>query len=39
MEPTANQSVYFFTFPDILRGKVFYQAFESKREVCLFSSI
>ncbi|RCN39560.1 hypothetical protein ANCCAN_14503 [Ancylostoma caninum] len=33
LDPTANHSVLFFTFPDILRGRVYYQAFSTDREV------
>ncbi|EYC25248.1 hypothetical protein Y032_0012g1785 [Ancylostoma ceylanicum] len=33
LDPTANHSVLFFTFPDILRGRVYYQAFTTDREV------
>ncbi|KAK6725980.1 hypothetical protein RB195_004351 [Necator americanus] len=33
LDPVANHSALFFTFPDILRGRVYYQAFSTDREV------
>ncbi|CAJ0596108.1 unnamed protein product [Cylicocyclus nassatus] len=33
LDPVANHSATFFTFPDIIRGRVFYQAFSTNREV------
>ncbi|VDM85010.1 unnamed protein product, partial [Strongylus vulgaris] len=32
LDPMANHSATFFTFPDIIRGRVFYQAFSVERE-------
>ncbi|WKX92036.1 hypothetical protein Q1695_010232 [Nippostrongylus brasiliensis] len=33
LDPASNHSALFFTFPDILRGRVYYQAFDVDREV------
>ncbi|KAK6023017.1 hypothetical protein OSTOST_11261 [Ostertagia ostertagi] len=33
LDPVLNHSALFFTFPDILRGRVYYQAFATDREV------
>ncbi|VDM60137.1 unnamed protein product [Angiostrongylus costaricensis] len=39
LDQLSNHSVHFFTFPDILRGRVYYQAFSTDNEVSGYSRV